>query len=58
MAEAAVSAGTFRYRDVDYPKVQLLTVEDIVEGKREFRSPTKIGSKLSTGQSNLSLKLT
>lgn len=53
MKEAANAAGDFTYRDVKYPRVQMLTIRQIVEGKVDFKSPTKIGSRLSTGQVNL-----
>lgn len=50
MKQAAAKAGVFTYRDVQYPRVQILTIKDIVEGKKEFKSPTKVGSRISTGQ--------
>jgi hypothetical protein len=56
MKEAAAKAGIFVYRGVTYPKVQMLTVKQIVEEKREFKCPTKIGSRLSTGQTNLAFE--
>ena len=52
IAEAA-SAGMFNYGGINYNKIQLLTVEDILVGKREFHTPTKIGSRVKTGQANL-----
>lgn len=53
MKQAAAKAGSFVYRDVQYPKVQMLTIKQIVEAKQEFKSPTKVGSKISTGQAAL-----
>jgi DNA modification methylase len=53
MLEAARDAGDFTYRGVRYPRVQILTVKQILEDKIDFRSPTKVGSKLTTGQRNL-----
>ena len=54
MMEAARDAGDFEYRGVKYPRVQVMTVEQLIEGKMEFRSPTKVSSKISTGQKTLS----
>lgn len=53
MIEAARDAGKFEYRGIEYPRVQLMTVEQILEGKMEFKTPTKVGSKISTGQKTL-----
>jgi len=50
MREEAASAGTYEYNGVDYPRIQLLTVRDVLENKRELRTPTKIGSRIATGQ--------
>jgi hypothetical protein len=50
MHAAAASAGMFTYNDVRYPRVQLLSIRDILEQKREFRSPSKVGSRISTVQ--------
>jgi len=36
-----------------YPRIQLLTVKEILEEKRESLTPSKIGSKIATGQTNL-----
>jgi len=35
--------------------MQLLTIRDILEDKREFHTPTKVGSKIATGQLSLSM---
>lgn len=53
MKEAAAQAGKFLYRDVPYPRVQMLTIKQIVEQKQEFKSPTKLGSRIATGQAAL-----
>jgi DNA modification methylase len=53
MKDAAARAGTFNYQGTEYPKIQLLTIREILEDKREFKSPTKIGSRISTGQAAL-----
>jgi site-specific DNA-methyltransferase (adenine-specific) len=55
MYAEAVAAGTYTFRDIKYPRCQLLTVEDILEGKRIFESPTRIGAKKQTGQGALPL---
>lgn len=45
MKAAAAEAGQWEYEGVTYDRVQLLTVKDIVEEKRRFHTPTKIGTK-------------
>lgn len=50
MRTAADDAGTWEYRGVEYPRVQMLTVREILEEKRAFVMPTKIGTKNTTGQ--------
>lgn len=54
MRAAASDAGMFTYNGVDYPRLQVLCIREILEEKREFKTPTKIGSRISTGQKNLS----
>lgn len=53
MRAAAAKAGTWEYRGVEYPCVQLLTVQEMVEEKRRFQSPTKVGVKHTKGQYHL-----
>ena len=36
MHAAAAKAGMFTYQDVEYPRVQILSISEILEGKREF----------------------
>jgi hypothetical protein len=55
MKDEAAKAGTYDYAGVDYPRLQLLTVREIVEEKREFHTPTKVGSRIATGQVSLAL---
>lgn len=55
MREEAASAGKFEYGGFAYDRIQLLTVADILEHKREFHTPTKVNTKLTTGQLSLSL---
>lgn len=50
MRTEAAAAGMYSYKGVDYPRVQILTIADILVGKREFLTPGKIGSRISTGQ--------
>lgn len=54
LAEAA-EAGTFEYGGLQYPRIQFLTIEDVLVGKREFYMPTRVNTKLSTGQGSLPL---
>lgn len=55
MREEAAKAGMFKYGEREYPRLQLLTIKDIVADKREFQTPTKIGSRVSAGQAALPL---
>lgn len=55
MRAEAADAGMYTYSDVQYPRLQLLTVRDILEGKREFHMPTRINTKITTGQQSLPL---
>jgi DNA modification methylase len=53
MREAAAMAGQYVYGGVKYDRIQFLTAAEILEGKRDFHTPTKMGSKISTGQASL-----
>lgn len=57
MREAAALSGQYEYSGVMYDRMQFLTVAEIIEGKREFRTPTKMGSKIATGQIPLLLTI-
>ena len=52
MREAGAMAGQYEYNGVKYDRVQFLTVKDILEDKREFHTPTKLGSRVSTTQAS------
>jgi DNA modification methylase len=54
MVEAG-KAGMYEYNGVSYPRLQILTVREILEGKRELHTPTKVGARITTGQTNLPL---
>jgi site-specific DNA-methyltransferase (adenine-specific) len=51
----AAQAGTYTYNGKDYPRMQLVTVADILESKKTIESPTKVGVRISTGQQSLAL---
>jgi len=55
MRAEAASAGVFTYGGVSYPRMQLLTVNDVLVEKREFHMPTRINTKITTGQQSLAL---
>ena len=55
MLSEAAEAGTFEYGGVHYPHMQFLTAEDVLVHKREFHMPTRINTKISTGQRSLAL---
>jgi DNA modification methylase len=50
MLEAASLAGQYEYQGVMYNRIQFLTVKEVLEEKREFHTPTKMGSRIVTGQ--------
>lgn len=54
LAEAA-EAGTYDYMGVHYPRIQFLTTKEVLEDKREFHMPTRVNTKISTGQQSLPL---
>ena len=55
MREAGSLAGQFDYGGVKYDRVQFLTVKDILVDKREFHTPTKMVSRISSAQGSLAL---
>lgn len=57
MRQAAAKAGDWEYRGVSYPRVQFLTVREILEDKREFHCPTKVGAKTTVPQTVLPLRV-
>ncbi len=54
LAEAS-DAGTYEYNGVHYPRIQFLTVEDVLVHKREFHMPSRLNAKISTGQQSFAL---
>ena len=55
MLSEAAEAGTFQYQGREYPRIQFLTTHDVLADKREFIMPTRVGTKISTGQQSLAL---
>jgi len=55
MKDEAAEAGVYEYAGVSYPRIQFLTTEDVLVGKREFHMPTRVNTKLTTGQQSLAL---
>lgn len=55
MMQEAAEAGTYEYQGVHYPRIQFLTTEDVLVGKREFHMPTRVNTKISTGQQSFAL---
>lgn len=55
MLSEAAEAGTYGYNGVEYPRIQFLTTADVLEAKREFHMPTRVSTKISTGQASLAL---
>lgn len=55
MREAGAKIGQFTYEGVKYDRVQFLTVKNILEDKKEFHTPTKLVSRVSSAQGSLPL---
>lgn len=55
MKAEASEAGVYEYQGVRYDRLQLLTIREILEDKREFHTPTKVQTKIVTGQQSLAL---
>lgn len=53
MIQAANEAGIWEYNGIHYPRVQMLTVQDILETKRRFMTPTKLGTRALSEQTRL-----
>ena len=56
MREEAARANSYEYSHVEYPRIQLLTIHEILEQKREFHTPSKVGIKGSAGQQTLAFE--
>jgi len=50
MRQEAASAGFYDYLGNSYPKIQMLTVREIIEEKKFFNTPTALRSRVDTGQ--------
>jgi adenine specific DNA methylase Mod len=55
MKAAAAKPGMWEHRGEEYERIQMLTVEEIIEEGRRFRTPTKVGSKSNQEQRQLAL---
>ncbi len=53
MINEASEAGCYKYKGISYDRIQLLTIADILEGKKEFHTPSKVGTRAKTGQLTL-----
>ena len=55
MRQEAARAGVYHYGGVDYERIQLLTVREILEEKRGLNSPTKVRTRVHSEQESLKL---
>lgn len=55
MLSEAAEAGTYEYQGRQYPRIQFLTTADVLASKREFQMPTRVNTKISTGQQSFAL---
>jgi DNA modification methylase len=55
MIGEAASAGQYQYAGTAYDRMQILTVKDILEEKRQFDTPTKMGTRVATRQTAIPL---
>ncbi len=49
MIAEADEAGVYEYQGVSYDRLQLLTILDILEEKREFHTPSKVQTNAIIG---------
>ena len=54
MRREAAEAGVYSYMDRDYDRIQMLTVEQVLDGQ-EFKAPFKVVTKIHTGQTTFEL---
>lgn len=50
MKEAAAKAGTFTYRDVRYPRVQMLTIKRSLKGDKTSNRPQRSDQEFQPGK--------
>jgi DNA modification methylase len=55
MRDEAAEAGVYEYNGIKYPRIQFLTTQEVLEDKREFHMPTRVNTKISTGQQSFAL---
>lgn len=55
MLQEAADAGLYEYNGVQYPRIQILTVADVLEDKKELQTPTRVQTRITTGQHSLPL---
>jgi DNA modification methylase len=55
MREEAAKAGMYAYSGMKYPRLQMLSVREILEEKRELHTPTKLTGRTPSGQPSLNL---
>ena len=55
MKAEAAEAGVYQYQGISYDRLQLLTVRKVLEEKREFHTPSRVQTKIVTGQTSLAL---
>ncbi|HEX8289793.1 MAG TPA: site-specific DNA-methyltransferase [Pyrinomonadaceae bacterium] len=50
MKDEAAAAGFYEYMGINYQRIQFLTVQQILEEKRLFHTPSVVGSRVKTNQ--------
>lgn len=55
MYDEAAQAGLYSFMGVSYPRLQILTVQEIIESKQQFMTPSRVGSRAKTPQHALPL---
>lgn len=55
MRQEAASGGMYEYNGVGYERIQLLSVREMLEDRRELNTPSKVAAKHVTGQGQLAL---
>lgn len=52
MRSEAATAGMYEYAGHSYPRIQFLTVREILEEKRELKTPTRVAARSKSAQSS------
>lgn len=55
MLSEAAEAGLWEYQGISYPRIQLITVEDVLVRGKTLLTPTRVATRIASGQQSLPL---